>query len=272
MARHRAPFGYPGGKTRALNWIRPLVPAHTHYVEPFCGSASVFFANSDPAPTSHLNDVNPDLMATLRFIRDAPGKLLGAVDEWPVEREHHRYIRDRFEPATELERAARWFYLIKTSYGCLVDTPSQKGTFFDRRDRHRWAFRVDRAHQQLLVGRTTLTCTDFEQVIDLAPDGAFLFVDPPYFYDDGHDGGVFRCQIEKADHDRLAACLHRNRARVRFLLTYGAHPYIRRLYSWATVRSRECSLEVRRLRADPRKTRELYIRNYRAPRRRKARS
>lgn len=54
-------IGYPGGKNRLAKKILEHAPAHTTYVEPFMGSASVFFAKP-PAKRNVLNDIDPQLV------------------------------------------------------------------------------------------------------------------------------------------------------------------------------------------------------------------
>lgn len=69
------------------------------------------------------------------------------------------------------------------------------------------------------------TNLDFEDVIDNAPDGAFLFVDPPYFNADQDKFYTF--SFKKEDHYRLEQCLLRNKGRLSFLITYDNSPEIR---------------------------------------------
>jgi DNA adenine methylase len=62
----RPPLGYPGGKNRLAPKILEHAPKHTTYVEPFMGSAAVFFAKP-PAKRNVLNDIDPQLV---RFFRN----------------------------------------------------------------------------------------------------------------------------------------------------------------------------------------------------------
>ena len=50
-------FKWPGGKGRELVHIRPRIPAHRRYIEPFVGGGAVYF---DLEPQEALiNDINP---------------------------------------------------------------------------------------------------------------------------------------------------------------------------------------------------------------------
>ncbi len=118
-----------------------------------------------------------------------------------------------------------------------------------------------------------MTTCDFEEVIDSVPDGSFLFVDPPYFA--ARQETLYARPFDLGDHDRLARVLHRNRRRIRFLLTYDNVPEIPRLYWWASITEQSWCYMLNR--TDDQRTgrrrsdghrgnrtmgRELFIRNY----------
>lgn len=65
------PFSSPGGKEAWRGLILQRIPEHDIYVEPYAGSATIFFAKSERAETEILADVNPDIVATYVWLRDA---------------------------------------------------------------------------------------------------------------------------------------------------------------------------------------------------------
>jgi DNA adenine methylase len=91
-----------------------------------------------------------------------------------------------------------------------------------------WPQNILRTSQKLQS--VEITNLDFENVIDNAPDGALLFIDPPYFNAD--QDKFYQCYFSKDDHYRLAECLRRNNNRLRLFITYDNTPAIRELYSW----------------------------------------
>ena len=77
---------WPGGKTRELDRILPVVPDDAaRYLEPFLGGGAVFWAVPSEVPAS-VNDRSPELMALHRHVRAGDATLLGlldaAVDWW----------------------------------------------------------------------------------------------------------------------------------------------------------------------------------------------
>ena len=74
----KTPIPYYGAKIAMAKRIVKALPAHDYYVEPFCGSAAVFFA-ARPAQHSYLYDLNPWPIAALRAIRDEPERLMDTM-------------------------------------------------------------------------------------------------------------------------------------------------------------------------------------------------
>ena len=57
MRRLHSPFVYSGGKGKMIKKLLPLLPRGKIYVEPYCGSAAVFFAKQ-PSPQEVLGDLD----------------------------------------------------------------------------------------------------------------------------------------------------------------------------------------------------------------------
>lgn len=59
----KSPLRYPGGKSRAIKQILPIVPSFDEYREPMVGGGSVFFALFQKYPNKKywINDINRDL-------------------------------------------------------------------------------------------------------------------------------------------------------------------------------------------------------------------
>lgn len=57
----KTPIVYYGGKQTMLKHIRPLIPAHSVYIESFAGGAAVFF-DKTPVKVNVINDLNGELI------------------------------------------------------------------------------------------------------------------------------------------------------------------------------------------------------------------
>jgi len=226
-----SPFRYAGGKFYARKLIMEHIPKHSYYLEPLAGGASLFFAK-DKVEKNWLNDIDNDLMNCLTVIRDYPKELIHRLKDEKATKERHTYYKNVFEPKTELDRAVRWFYLNRTSYSGIMN---MQNCFWGYGDKYsmrpeNWPRNILRTSAKLQGVK--LTSSDFEKVIGEAEDGAFLFVDPPYFNTD--QDKFYTHVFKRDDHFRLCNALKKNRKRLKFLLTYDNSPEIWELYNWAT--------------------------------------
>jgi DNA adenine methylase len=244
-----SPFRYAGGKYYARSQILEHLPYHEHYIEPFCGGASIFFAK-EKVKVNHLNDKDSDLINTLKHIRDTPDGLIDALkvknfrdksisnlieeheDEeiMPALKKLHTYFKNDYKPSNDLERALKWFYLNRTSYSGIMNKQNMYwgyGAKYSMQPKY-WPRNIIRTSKKL--DGVELTSRDFEDIIDNAPDDSFLFVDPPYYNAD--QDKFYRCIFEESDHTRLLECLQRNSNRLKFLLTYDNTEEIKEMYQW----------------------------------------
>ena len=268
-----SPFRYAGGKFYARKLILDEVPLRHIYCEPFAGGASVFFAMPS-SNLSILNDLDEDVINTFRIIRDRVEDLISMLQGVCATKKNHSYYKNDFQPTGSLERAFRWYYLNRTSYSGIMKKENCYWGYGRKYSMcpENWLPHLRTCSNKLQ--HTRLYGSDFELIVDGLPDGAFAFVDLPYY--DADQRKFYNCSFESTDHERLAECLKRNAERLRFLLTYDDHPDIRQMYAWtATVNQREWNYTIARtddqknctkskdgFRGVREKGRELFIRNY----------
>ncbi|MFA6289937.1 MAG: DNA adenine methylase [Opitutaceae bacterium] len=169
-------IGWPGGKTRLLKYILPLIPAHRSYVEVFFGGGAVFFAK-ERAQVEVINDINGDLVAFMRNAKEHCDELLKELDL--VLNSRREFEDYKAQPGlTEIQRVARWFIRNKLSFsgmgGDFVITRTQP---LSSR-----AARLDaiRALSDRL-DKTTIENRSWEKILKSYDDPqAFFFLDHPY--------------------------------------------------------------------------------------------
>ena len=179
--RSNSPFRYPGGKFYARRLILREVPPHNDYCEPFAGGASVFFAKPTSDGLSMLNDLDSDVINTLIQIRDDVEGLIDLLNGIEATKANHTYYKNKYVPRTNLERAFRWYYLNRTSYSGIMRPENCYWGFGNE-----YSMRPDNwpPHLRTVSDKlqsVSLSCRDFEEVIDELPNGCFVFVDPPYY-------------------------------------------------------------------------------------------
>lgn len=105
---------YPGSKWKLADWIISYMPEHKVYLEPYCGSAAVFFSKV-PAALETINDVNGHVVNLFRAMRENPEELATAVALTPWSRSEYELSYDRPEDLDPVESARR--FLVRTWQG-----------------------------------------------------------------------------------------------------------------------------------------------------------
>ncbi|MEW6652301.1 MAG: Dam family site-specific DNA-(adenine-N6)-methyltransferase [Bacteroidota bacterium] len=247
-----SPFRYAGGKFYARRLILAHIPQHSAFIEPFAGGGSIFFAKPKVA-VNQLNDIDKELMNVYQVIKDCPEGLILFLrktrendkripeiliqgvpygEPLPATKELHKFFKQIFVPQNNIEQAGRWYYLNRTSYSGIMNVQNMYWGYGDKflMQPKNWPLSIRRTSQKLQS--VELTTLDFESVIDNAPDGAMLFIDPPYFNAD--QDKFYQYNFSKNDHYRLADCLLRNSSRLKLFVTYDNTSEIKKLYSWMT--------------------------------------
>lgn len=268
-----SPFRYAGGKFYARNLILEHIPPHSDYIEPFAGGASIFFAKSK-ANNNWLNDIDEALINTYLIIRDRLEELIDFLAGEQATKERHTYYKAEFTTQNNLEAAARWFYLNRTSYLGIMKLQNcywGYGEKYSMRPEN-WGRNILRTSAKLQS--IEITCFDFEQVIKVVPDGSFLFIDPPYFNADQEK--FYTHSFSKNDRYRLVQLLREHKDRIKFLLTYDNSLEVREMYDWATqIYDKEWNYTINRtddqksnqkkepeFKGEPYKGKKIFILNY----------
>jgi DNA adenine methylase len=200
---------WAGGKRQLLPALRRFYPADfDRYVEPFTGSAAVFFdlhaSGRLQGRRARLADVNPDLIGCYRIVRDDADAVIehleALADEHRVRGAACYYdVRDRrFNPARsavlpgELSMAGRYtpalaamlIYLNRTGFNGLFRL-NRRGEFNVPAGRYTDpricdAGLVRSVARAMAADRVTLDCVPFDRVLGEVGSGDFVYCDPPY--------------------------------------------------------------------------------------------
>ncbi len=268
---------WPGGKRSELQWIRPLIPPHRRYFEPFFGGGSVFFDAIDVE--AYVNDLHKDLMLFYKCVKEQRPEffevLLGFVEEWEagtyIDRETMYYqARDRYNAtgAMTVNRAADFFLIRQFAYGGMFRV-SRQGNFnvpfgkaYARSDsglRLKVEHLASAAVQQKLQ-LLTLSTLDFEDFLQRREFGAddFVFLDPPY--DTSFSNYV--SDFDEEDQKRLARCLEGLQGK--FMLVSKLTPLIEELYvgNGYSVRQYELGYKFNIKQRFSRSTTHVLVTNY----------
>jgi DNA adenine methylase len=226
---------WAGSKRQTVDRLKKFWrPGYVRYVEPFAGSAALFFAIRPEAAL--LGDKNTELIDAYEALCKQPAKLHQAVTAIPRKKNVYYSLRSQ-DPLTlsPLDRAARFFYLNRHCFNGLYRTnlkghfnvpyaPSGTGRFPTVEE-----FRASAA----LLGTAQLRAWDFGRTLRYVRKGDFVYLDPPYAVESRRvfrEYGAFG--FGRADLARLARHLRRIDERgAAFLLTYADCAEARELFS-----------------------------------------
>jgi DNA adenine methylase len=153
---------------------------YSRYIEPFCGSACLFF---EIAPDSAiLGDNNSGLIELYRVVRDNSEKLYHRLCR--IKRDLPTYTRWRSMNPKLLDRdtrALRFLYLNRNCFNGIYRTNS-KGDFNVPMGKEPGAYfsLYDLKKCSSLLENAKLVAGDFHKTLELVQPGDFVYLDPPY--------------------------------------------------------------------------------------------
>ena len=272
----KSPLRYPGGKSRALKQILPLIPANiSEFREPFVGGGSVFFAVrslfQNRIKSYWINDLNYDLYCFWKQTRDNGPNLVEVLTDTHTTTTDGRALFEGLTEAkdklnqdrdmlSEFERAVRFFILNRITFSGVVDSGGYSQSAYQKRFTESSIERVKNISPYL--SDVKITNDDYTNAIFHNGENVFIFLDPPYWKaTESKLYGVRGTLHSTFDHTQFAEnikkCPHK------WLITYDDSPIIRELFSFAEIQEWTLQYGMNNYRkANAAKGKELFIRNY----------
>jgi DNA adenine methylase len=265
MSKIKSPLRYPGGKSRAIAQILPLLPTQIkEYREPFVGGGSVYLAIrqlfGNYISRYWINDLNRDVYYFWVECRDNLEALVAEVqhfkDEYTNGRELYEFLRDDTHMQTDFERAVRFFIMNRITFSGVMDAGGYSEQAFVKRFTQSSIQRLEKLDQWLK--NTHITPDDYASLLEAEGEDIFIFLDPPYLSaTDSRLYGVRGNLHTSFDHVRFAKTMQR--CPHRWLITYDDSPEIRELFSFATIINWQLQYGMNN---SAEKSNELFIKNY----------
>jgi DNA adenine methylase len=236
-----SPIRWAGSKRQMLALLRSFWARGNRYIEPFAGSACLFF-DIEPSEAV-LGDLNADLINAYRCLRDDCDATLAALSKLIPNKENYYAVRS-IDPLSlgSVDAAARFLFLNRLCFNGLYRT-NMLGQFNVPigSDPERIYDEPLLRAAAVLLKRTTLTAGDFEGTLDRARSGDFVFLDPPYILSARRTFAEYLPDsFREIDLDRLSKALAAlDRRGVDFVITYADCREARELMSpWMSKRWR----------------------------------
>jgi DNA adenine methylase len=237
-----SPLRYPGGKSKALKFIVPLIPNFEEYREPFLGGGSVFIYLKQVYSNSNklfwINDIYDKLYLFWNFLKENPNDLINQIqyfkDNFYDGKLLYRYLINNIDKFEDLNKAAAFFVLNRITFSGTIESGGVSISAFNKRFTQSSIERV-RLLSNILDDSVIITNLDYEYVIKKKGNNVFIFLDPPYYSATKSALYGKKGILHKTfDHERLS-CLLKNTSH-KWLLTYDNSEYIKKLYSFAYIK------------------------------------
>lgn len=203
----------------------PEQGTYGRYIEVFGGAGWVLFSSDSHAKMEVYNDVNGNLINLFRCIKHHPDAVQEELQYILISREQFLDAREQIKTRgmTDIQRAARFFILIKESFG--TDLRS-----FGMRSRNMEKAKDYLTEVSKRLNKVVIENLDFEKIIkNYDKTDALFYLDPPYYETEKY----YPDRFMPKDHERLKGAL--DGIKGKFILSYNDCAYIRELYKDYTI-------------------------------------
>lgn len=212
-----------GGKKILRNSIVNEFPdkkTYKRYVEVFGGAGWILFSSEKHAEIEVYNDINGNLVNLFRCVKYHPEEVQKELEFILMSREQFCEAKAQVDVQgmTDIQRAARFYTLIRESFGADLRSFGLRG-----KD-------MDRAREYLLIvskrlNKVIIENQDFKKVINNHDRVDTLFyLDPPYYDAEKY----YSVKFTQEDHIQLKEML--SKIKGKFILSYNDCAYIREQY------------------------------------------
>ncbi len=255
-----SPISWPGGKRLLADRIVAMFPEHTCYASVFAGALWDLFKKSPSVSSCEaVNDIDGELINFYRVIKEKPYQFLVEIQwdlisrksflEYKAELEHPEETH-----LTDVERAKRFFYVLKASFGGSRRVYGYARTDHPKLNLVNIEEIVISTHDRLK--RVNIECLDWREFIPKYDSpGTLFYLDPPY-----------RCESSKRiyirsftddDYKEFKTCLRGVKGM--FLLSLNDDEFIRGLFKDFMIEEVDTMYS---LSGKMQKAKELIIKNY----------
>ena len=223
------PLAYIGGKNRLAKRIVAMFPPHTAYCEVFLGGGQVLF-RKEPSKVEIVNDLDGEVVNFFRCAQQHHEELCRCLKFVLVGRQWFDAFNNQ-NPAslTDIQRAARFFYLQKNCYAGLVHGRHYAAKVVSKPgfNPSRLPEILENVHKRL--ARIQIESLPFQEFIPRfdRPETLF-FCDPPYWR-----RKLYNFNFADEDYTTLANLLQPIKGK--FVLTIDDVPQIREIFKASKI-------------------------------------
>ncbi len=231
-----SPLRYPGGKSKAVNFLKNFFPVDFKELrEPMCGGASItlYWAQVKPFVKYIIGDKNFDLYCFWKELKERPEKLIKEIlSLWQSYKDGRKLYEEILQRRPylsndTLQRAVDFFVLNRITFSGTTDS----GGYSEEAFRKRFTSKsIEKLYSvSKILQRIEVYHGDYSQLLREEGENVVIFLDPPYYSSRGSklygNKGTLHTEF---DHYRLKEevlkCKHK------ILITYDNSKEIKELY------------------------------------------
>ncbi|PKN35660.1 MAG: adenine methyltransferase [Deltaproteobacteria bacterium HGW-Deltaproteobacteria-19] len=250
-------LAYVGGKSLLAKQIIERIPEHRCYCEVFAGAAWVLFKKEE-SPVEIINDINTDLVTLYRVVKHHLDEFIRYLRWLLVSREEfERFKEESPDTLTDIQRAVRFYYLLRNGYAGHIVAPSFSMKATGRPSFNLLRIEEDLSAAHLRLARVYIENLPYEKLISRVDKPfTFFYLDPPYYgFENYYGPGIFK----REDFTKLADVLRGVKGK--FMLSINNVPEIRQIFKGFVLEEVSTSYTIAGGNHQKRAT-ELLIRNY----------
>lgn len=245
-----------GGKRRLAKAILPLYPKHTCYVEPFAGGADLFFMK-DPSEVEVINDINLELVTLYRVVQHHLEEFIRQFKWALTSRKIYEWLQDTPpETLTDIQRAARFYYLQKLAFGGKVQSQSFGTATTSAPRLNLLRIEEDLSQAHLRLSRAFIEHLSWSKCVEKYDrEHTLFYCDPPYWQTEGY--GV---DFGLEQYDRLASLAKSIKGKM--IISVNDIPEMWKAFKGLRMESIGVEYSLSSMHGKPAKRSELIIQNW----------
>ncbi|TPN47743.1 MULTISPECIES: Dam family site-specific DNA-(adenine-N6)-methyltransferase [unclassified Mesorhizobium] len=182
---------WAGSKSSVAARLEKHIDFSRNYVEPFAGSAVMFF-NNLPRKAS-LNDLNPHLISLYQDVQHDPRYVWSIYNRFEISRDSYNECRKEFNSTRKSKKKSALFLFLNHFCFNGIYRTNQRGHFNTPYGGKKLKLKLtldELLHISDLIKNVQFSSLDFETFLkQYRPEGSCIYIDPPYFTNEAR---VFR--------------------------------------------------------------------------------
>jgi DNA adenine methylase len=230
----KSPLRYPGGKSKAINFLKDYLADFTEFREPFFGGGSVSFycvQNQGEASFS-ASEIYYELYCFWHQLKSQKDELVSEIRNIKSTHAHGKtlykeIIARRTENLSDFQRAVDFFILNRITFSGVADCGGYSEASFHQRFTESSIDRLKNAIE--IIEKIEIFNQDYSRLLRQPGEDVLIFLDPPYYSAKksklyGKKGDLHLGFDHERLFNELSNCQHR------WLMTYDNSDYVKERY------------------------------------------